>query len=265
MLPDLGLYLSIGAVAGTAAGLLGVGGGIVIVPALTWVLATRGLAPEQVGQVAVGTSLATILPTSLSSIWAHHQRGAVLWPYVARLTPGILAGSVLGAKVALALPSAWLQSAFGVFALIASARMLRAALRTEPIRDGHTSSAPRFLAPAGLGIGTFSSFFGIGGGTLTVPLLRAFDVGIRSAVGTSAACGLPIALAGATTFTFATPTPPIHGAVGYVLGTAWLGVALASIVTARLGAALAHRISRNRLQALFACLLAIAAVKMLLR
>lgn len=123
MLAEFLPYLFIGAFAGTIAGLLGVGGGLLIVPALALLLPARGVAPDVVMHLALGTSLATIVLTSVSSVTAHHRRGAVLWPVFARLTPGILAGAWLGATVAHALPAGTLRLVFGIFALLVALQM----------------------------------------------------------------------------------------------------------------------------------------------
>ena len=258
---DLLVYLVLGGVAGTLAGLLGVGGGLVIVPALLWVFRANGFDEAVVAHLAVGTSLGTIIPTSLSSIRAHHRRGAVLWPVVGRLAPGIVVGAWLGAAIADRLATAWLQRVVGAFALIVAAQLLRgerpAAHRGLP--------GPAGLAAVGTGIGSLSGLVGIGGGSLTVPFLTWCSVDIRRAVATSAACGFPIAVAGAIGFVaagwHAPGLPP--GSTGFLYWPALAGVAAASVLTAPLGARLAHSLPVAVLRRVFAAVLALVGAKLL--
>jgi uncharacterized membrane protein YfcA len=255
-------FLAVGSVAGVLAGLLGVGGGLIIVPALIWVFRGTGVADHVVAHLAVGTSLATIVATSLSSIRAHHARGAVRWPIVARLAGGIVAGTWLGAAVADQLPTAALQRAVGVFALLVAVQML-AGGRAEGHRD-----LPGTLGMTGAGavIGAVSGVVGIGGGSLTVPFLTWCRVGMREAVATSAACGFPIALAGTVGFVVtgldAPDLPP--GSTGFVSWPAFAGVALASILTAPVGAHLAHTLPVPVLKRVFAAVLVLVGAKLLL-
>jgi uncharacterized membrane protein YfcA len=256
------IYLSLGAVAGTVAGLLGVGGGLIIVPVLALVYAHLGVTEAVIMHLAIGTSLATIVMTSLSSVRAHHRRGAVLWPVVWRLTPGIVLGALLGAWLADALQSLWLQRFFGVFEL-AVAVLMAAGLKPAPHR-----ALPGAVGMVGAGgvIGTISAIVGIGGGTLTVPFLSWCNVAMRNAVATSAACGLPIAVAGAVGFILtgldARGLPPWSS--GYVYWPAFLGIVLASVAFAPLGAALAHRLPAAGLKRAFAILLVVIGIRFLL-
>ena len=254
--------LALGAVAGTLAGLLGIGGGIVIVPGLAWLLADGPVPPERLMQFAVGTSLATIVVTALASIRAHHQRGAVAWRTVARLTPGLVLGCALGAGLADRLASATLATVFGLFLLGVAARLalpgLPSARRPLPGWLGGTAY--------GGGIGSLSALLGIGGGTLTVPLLTWHGTDLRRAVATAAACGLPIALAGAGGYMLAglghTPWPA--AATGYVYWPAFAAVAPAAVLCAPLGARLAHSLPRTVLRRGFAAFVAIVGLRMLL-
>ncbi len=254
-------FLGLGALAGLLAGLLGVGGGLVIVPALAWWFDHQGLGGGQLMQLALGTSLASIVFTSLSSVAAHHRRGAVRWGEVARLAPGILIGALLGAALADALPSEQLRRVFALFELMVAVQMglsLRPrAARALPARLG--------MGAAGGGIGLVSSIVGIGGGTLTVPFLSWCGVVMREAVATSAACGLPIALAGALGYLLMgwgeAGLPP--GTLGYIHPQALLGIAAASVLFAPLGARLAHALPGAQLKRLFALLLALIGLRML--
>ena len=258
---DLISYLALGGVAGVLAGLLGVGGGLVIVPALLWVFRADGFAESVVVHLAVGTSLATIIATSLSSIRAHHRRGAVLWPVVRRLAPGIVVGAVLGAAIADRLATAWLQRVVGAFALTVAAQMLLGA-RAEAHRG---LPGPLGMGAAGSVIGAVSGLVGIGGGSLTVPFLSWCSVDIRRAVATSAACGFPIAVAGAAGFAAVgwgeSALPP--GSTGFLYWPAFAGVAAASVLTAPLGARLAHSLPVVALKRVFATVLALVGLKLL--
>lgn len=257
----LALYLVIGAAAGVMAGMLGVGGGVVIVPALAWALLARGVTPALVMHVAIGTSLATIVITSLSSIRAHQRRGAILWPVVGRLAPGIVIGTWIGAKIVDQLPAATLKLIFGVFLLSVATQMVFAG---QPAAHRGLPGRPALFG-VGAVIGAVSGVVGIGGGSLTVPFLGWCNVGIRNAVATSAACGFPIALAGALGFIVtgrdAAGLPP--WSLGYINGPAWLGIGCASMLFAPLGARLAHTLPMPLLRRVFALFLGVVGVRML--
>ena len=259
---EIAALACLGAAAGTIAGLLGVGGGIIVVPGLAFLLPLDTIPPERVMQIAVGTSLATIVATSLSSIRAHHRRQAVRWPIVARLTPGIVLGAALGALIADILPTRALAIVFGVFLILVSIRL---ALPGQPAPHRQLPGAPG-LAVWGTGIGALSSLLGIGGGTMTVPLLTWCNVPLRQAVGTSAAGGLPIALAGAVSFALAgwdTVGLPA-GATGYVYWAALLALAPATVLFAPVGARLAHTVPTHLLRQAFAVFVLIVGVRMLI-
>ncbi|GAB6040645.1 sulfite exporter TauE/SafE family protein [Endothiovibrio diazotrophicus] len=260
---DLLIYLPVGAVVGVIAGMLGVGGGLLIVPVLVWLFTRQGMAPEVVTHVAVGTSLATIVITSIASIRAHHKRGAVAWPTFGALTPGIVSGAFVGAWLAHRLPSGDLGTLFGVFELSVATQM-GLALRPRPHR---TLPGPAGLAAAGGVIGTLSAIVGVGGGTLTVPFLSWCNVEMRRAVATSAACGLPIAIAGAAGFVIngwgAAGLPDWSS--GYLYWPAFAGIVAASALTAPAGAWLAHTLPTDLLKRLFALFLLGLGLWMILR
>lgn len=262
ILPTLLLYLALGAFAGLMAGLLGVGGGLIIVPVLAGIFQHQQMSAAVIMHLAIGTSLATIVVTSVSSVRAHHQRGAVLWPVVWRLTPGIVIGAWLGAAVADALPSAVLSKIFAVFVLVVAAQM---AFGAKPAPHRELPGAPGMLATGGV-IGAVSAVVGIGGGSLTVPFLTWCNTAMRQAVATSAACGLPIALAGAIGFivTGLNAAELPAWSLGYVYGPALVGVAFASMLSAPLGAKLAHTLPAEVLKKVFAVFLMLIGVKMLL-
>lgn len=259
---ELALYLALGASAGLLAGLFGVGGGLIIVPVLAWVFAAHAMPADIIMHLAIGTSLASIWLTSLMSIRAHHKRGAVNWHLVRRLTLGIVIGALAGALIAEQLPTQSLKRIFGVFELFVAAQMLLGSRF-----QAHFNLPGRLgLNAAGGVIGVASAIIGIGGGTLTVPFLVWCRVSMIQAVATSAACGLPIAVAGAIGYIItgwnAEQLP--EWTTGYVYWPAWVGIVIASSVTAGFGARLAHKLPAARLRQLFAVLLFGMGVKMLL-
>ncbi len=255
-------YLLLGSVAGVLAGLLGVGGGLVIVPALAWLFFRAGLEPGVIMHLAIGTSLATIVFTSLSSVWAHHRRGAVLWDAFFRLAPGIMFGALLGAVLADRLPSDTLRWIFGWFELAVALQM---GLNLKPVPHRNLPG-DWGMAGAGSVIGLISAVVGIGGGTVTVPFLQWCNVTMRQAVATSAACGLPIAIAGAIGFVAlgwdASALPSWSS--GYLYWPALAGIVVASTAFAPLGARLAHRLPAAMLKRFFALFLAFLGLRMLL-
>jgi uncharacterized protein len=257
----LASLLVLGAVAGFAAGLMGVGGGMLLVPFLTVIFSAQGFTQGHVIHMAVATSLATILFTSVASVRAHHQRGAVLWRVVRVLAPGILIGSLAGAQVAALLPTVWLAYAFAIFLAFSATQMLRDS-RPKPHRE---LPPPAGMFAVGTGIGLISSFVGGGGGFVSVPFMLWCNVRIHNAVATSAALGFPIAAAGAIGYVIAgwtTPDLPPASA-GYIYLPALVTIAIASVITAPLGAKLAHSLDTRILKRVFAGLLYLLAAYML--
>ena len=254
-------YLLTGAVAGLMAGLLGIGGGLVIVPALALLFTSQEFAAATLMHYAVGTSLATIIPTSVSSLLAHHRRGSVHWPAVRGLTPGILVGALAGAWLAQQLSSAWLGVLFGVFEVLVALQLLAGA---RPAAHRALPGIAGMSVAGGL-IGGLSALLGNGGGTLTVPFLLWHRGDIRIAVGTAAACGLPIAVAGAAGFAVAgMPAGVSPGfSSGFIYWPAVAGVTLTSVLLAPMGARLAHYLPRQALQRTFAILLLLVGLKMI--
>jgi hypothetical protein len=259
---DLLLLVGMGAVAGILAGLLGIGGGIIIVPVLALVFQHQGVATGVLMHVSIGTSLATIVVTSLSSIHAHHRRGAVEWPVFRAITPGVVVGSLAGAATAKFLPGETLRIAFGVFMLLVAAQMAFA----RPPAPHRVLPGGVGLLGAGGGIGAVSAMMGVGGGSMTVPFLTWCNVSVRNAVATSAAVGLPIALAGSAGFIVTGWDVADRPAwsLGYVNGPAFLGIVVASTLFAPLGAKLAHSIPERALKRGFALFLTVLGLRLLL-
>lgn len=250
-----GLYLLLGAVAGVLAGLLGIGGGLVLVAALVWLLPGQGVPPELAVHVALATALASIILTGLSSARAHHRRGSVLWPTVAWLVPGLLVGGWLGSLLATRLEGEWLRGFIAGYCYLAAVQLGLDWPRAKQERP----DAPRgvgYTASGGV-IGAISALVGIGGGSMTVPLLVWRGVRPVRAVGTSSACGVAIALASAAGYAAHGPAPGSlpEGSWGYVFVPAAVGIALASVLTAPLGTRIAHHISGKALKAIFAVFL----------
>ncbi|HNR21701.1 MAG TPA: sulfite exporter TauE/SafE family protein [Steroidobacteraceae bacterium] len=263
-LPAFALALAgTGLVAGLIAGLLGVGGGIVIVPVLDAVLIGAGVAPEWSMNVAVATSLATIVPTSIASARAHHARGAVNWPLARRWGGPIVAGAFVGGLLAARASSAGLAALFGIVAAVVATRMFLPFdhLRLAP-------SPPRGLpgAATGTGIGALSAMLGIGGGTLAVPALTLAGEPIHRAVATAAFFGLLVSGPGTLAYLLALPAaelPP--GTVGLVNLPGVALIALATIVTVPLGARIAHALGPRALSMAFGAFLLMVAARMLWR
>lgn len=254
-------YLALGAVAGTLAGLFGIGGGLVIVPALAAAFAMHGVAEPVIMHLAIGTSLATIVITGSSSAWGHYKKGNVRRDWFMMLLPGLLLGAVSGVFIAGNLSSSALGSLFGVFLLIVAGRMIL----VKEVASGKIAPRRWVMVAAGAVIGGFSALFGIGGGTLSVPWLARCGATMTQAVGTSAACGMPIAVVGAATFIatgWGVPDLPA-GAIGYVMWPAFLAIVVTSVPFARVGVRLANVLPAKKLKIAFAVLLLVVGVRFL--
>jgi len=257
----------IGVFAGLLGGALGLGGGVVIVPPLIYLFQALGFDDAVVVQMAVGTSLATIIVTAGSSVRAHHRAGFVRWPLAWRLAVGIVIGALAGAVVADRLSGEMLTRLFGIFAILIAAQMLFSRRRAV-----HTGGGPERvpgsigLASVGTVIGGISSLFGIGGGSLTVPFLSWCRLPMQNAVAVSAACGLPIALAGSAGFVatgWGRPELPAWSS-GYVYLPAALAIVVTSFPMARVGARLSHRLPSDTLGRVFAAVLIVIGVELIL-
>ena len=266
------LYISLGAIAGLLAGLLGIGGGLIIVPVLILAVQHQGFSPEVLTHLAVGTSLATIAVTSTASAWEHNRHGSVHWATFVFLSLGIVVGSFLGVKTAGRLSGPTLQVLIGVFA-IAAAVKLSGIARFRQAGPKHDESSRQCKLPGtgelvGTGgvIGWVAAMFGIGGGLMTVPYLTWRDIRTRQAIGTSAACGFPIAIVGAITNIqegWQQAALPDFSS-GYVYWPAFFGIVITSTLFARLGAKLAHRLPAETLKRIFAVLLLLVGMKFII-
>lgn len=253
----------LGGVAGVLAGLLGVGGGLVLVAALAWGLPRLGIPPEAAMHAALASSLASIVFTAAASARAHARRGSVLWPTVRAMVPGLLVGGWLGTWVAVRLDGDVLRWVVAGYCAVAALQLLLSRPH-DAARDVTPPRGPA-ITGAGAGIGALSAVVGIGGGSMTVPLLVWRGVAPVRAVGTSSACGVAIGLASAVGYAFNAPAGalPEH-AWGYVYWPAALGVAAASVLAAPVGTRLAHGIGGTRLKQVFALFLIAVAVALAL-
>lgn len=272
------LALALGSFSGFLAGLLGIGGGIVLVPGLSLLVARVSGLPHDTGlKVAIGTSLAVIGFTAVSSMRAHHRRGAVRWDWVAWLAPGIVLGSFFAAQVASRVPADVLVLAFCGFVLFNAQRLWRGAGgvagragredAAPPGRAAQAGWASRLLG--GFAIGSAAALVGAGGAFISVPFLRHQRLAIHGAIGTSAALGLPVAVTGALAYAWTGQRDPelarSAAFVGYVHLPALAATAFGAVLAAPLGARMAHALDRRRLERAFSLLLTVLAAWMLWR
>lgn len=258
------LFPLLGIVAGLLAGLLGVGGGLVLVAALAWMLPMLGVPPEAAMHAALASSLASIVLTAAASARAHSRRGSVAWPTVAWMVPGLLLGGWLGSGVAVGIDGDVLRWIVAGYCLLAAAQLHFGGARKGDATD---SPGPRGLpmAAAGAGIGAVSAVVGIGGGSMTVPLLVWRGVVPVRAVGTSSACGVAIGLASAVGYAMHAPAGALpEYAIGYVYLPAAVGVAVASVLAAPWGTRLAHHLHGDVLKRVFVVFLVLVALSLLL-
>lgn len=255
------MYMAVGLVAGVLAGLLGVGGGLVIVPMLIFCFVRQGINPDMIMHIALGTSLASIIFTSISSFMSHHKRGAVDWKIVKNIIPGILIGTFLGTIVASRLSTGFLKAFFCIFLYSVATQMI-INKKPKPSRE-----MPEKAGMFGVGniIGIVSSLVGIGGGSLSVPFMLWCNVTAHRAIGTSAAIGFPIAVAGG--FGYIINNLNVEGlppySIGYVYLPALCFIVFMSMLTAPLGVRLAHALPVDKLKRIFAFFLYAVATKML--
>ncbi len=253
--------LLLGVGTGFLAGLLGIGGGMLMVPFITFILGTRGVGPDLAVKMAIATSMATIIFTSISSVRAHHKRGAVRWDIVKRLAPGIVAGSIVGSMGVFALLKGSSLAIFFALFVGFSATQMFLDRKPKPTRQ-----MPGTVGQFGAGgfIGFLSGLVGAGGGFISVPFMTWCNVAIHNAVATSAALGFPIAVANVAGYIISgqgvqgLPT----GAIGYIWVPGLAVIATASVFTAPLGAKAAHALPVKQLKKVFASILYVLAAYM---
>ena len=254
-------YAVLGGVAGFFAGLLGVGGGAIMVPVLALMFAAQGFPDAHLMHLALGTSMATIVFTSISSLRAHHSHGAVLWPIVRHIAPGIVVGTLLAAQVAARVPTRPLAIFFAAFISYVAVQMILN-VKPKPSRQ-----LPGALGMFGVGtfIGGISALVAIGGGSLSVPFMTWCNVKVHQAIGTSAAIGFPIALAGTIGYMisgYGADNLP-GGAIGFIYLPALAATVVTSMLVAPFGARVAHSLPVATIKKVFAGVLILLSAKML--
>ncbi len=250
----------LGGTVGVLAGLMGIGGGMIMVPFLVTAFAREGYPQDALIKMAIGTSLATIIFTSVSSIVTHHRLGGVRWPVVRALTPGIMVGALIGTQIVEHTPATIMMIGFSLFLLWSAWRLARRAPASPLIVNAPDPSGLR-LAGVGSGIGLLSSLVGAGGGFMTIPWLISKGMLPSRAIGSSAACGLPIALAGSIGYMLAGREFNLLGPViGFIHLPALFAIAAASVLSAPFGARLAHRLPAQTMRRLLAAMLTILAI-----
>lgn len=258
-LAELGSYLAIGAIVGFFAGLLGVGGGLVTVSALALIFSAHGFAPPYIMHLAVGTSLAAIVSGSWSSFRTHHRHHAVDWAIVRRMTPGLLVGVAAGAAISHFVSTAFLKYFFLAVMFLITAQMVFN-MRPKPSRDLPGAAG---LAAMGVLSGVLSSLMGGGAAAIGVPFLTWCNVSTHRAIGTVAAIGFPLSIAGTAAYALsgwnAAPLPP--WSLGFVYLPAAIGISVTSVIVAPYGARLAHRLKGATLRRIFAVFLVLTGLK----
>ena len=254
-------YFATGALVGFLAGLLGIGGGMTLVPVLAAMYAAQQFAPEHTVHLALGTGMASVMFTSSASVRAHHRLGGVDWALVRRLGPGMVAGTLLATALSGWLPQRTLALAFAAIVYVGATQIL---LGRKPSAARALPSMPALVA-IGLLIGVVCGLVSAGGAFITVPFMLVCGVSITTAIGTGAALGVPVAIVGTLGFVFSgwgvPELPP--WSLGFVYGPALLGIVAGSVLTAPMGARAAHRMPVATLRRIFATLLYLLATKML--
>lgn len=259
------LLFCLGGAVGVLAGLMGIGGGMIMVPFLIAAFTFEGYPAESLIKMALGTSLATIIFTSVASVWAHHNQGSVPWPIVKVMAPGIVLGALGGSQLVGLAPATLIALVFSGFLFWSAWSVALRAPRTSQIGSNQRIKRS-VLASGGLVIGAVSSVVGAGGGFMTIPFLIRRGLLPTRAVGCSAACGLPIAIAGTIGYIIAGANANLPGPViGFIHVPALLAIAAASVLTAPYGARLAHRLAPGKLKKVFGVILVTLATYMLIR
>jgi uncharacterized membrane protein YfcA len=255
------VYLLMGLFVGFFAGLLGIGGGLILVTLMVYLFTLQGFPADRLLHLALGTSIASIVFTSISSLRAHHKHGAVRWDILRMVIPGLVIGTLLGTVVADLLVSKYLAIFFVIFVYCSAIQMF-ANVKPKPTRQLPGKAG---MTAAAVIVGIVSSLVGVGGGVMTIPLMSLCNVPMRQTIGTSAALGLPIALAGTVGFVVTglgkDHLPALS--VGYVYLPAMVGIVIGTFVTVPWGARMAHALPVTWLKKIFAVILFILATKML--
>ncbi len=255
------VYLLMGLFVGFFAGLLGIGGGLILVTLMVYLFTVQGFPEDRILHIALGTSITSIVFTSISSLLAHHKHGAVRWDIVRAAVLGLIVGTLLGTLVADQLKSKYLAIFFVIFVYYSALQMF---INAKP-KPSRQLPGRLGLNLASVVIGVLSALVGVGGGVMTIPLMSMCNVPMRNAIGTSAALGLPIAIAGTIGYIVTglgkDHLPPFS--VGYVYLPALIGIVIGTLVTVPWGAKMAHTLPVSRLKKIFAVILFILATRML--
>lgn len=252
-------FVLLGLIAGFFAGLLGVGGGIVTVPVMSLlILPYLDFPSEHIMHIAVASSLAAIIPTSIMSAYGHHRQGGVVWPIAIKFTPGLLLGGISGALMASHISTDALQLGFAFFLIFVAIYMLFSPESWIQPVEGRD----KIFSGVSFPIAFLSAVLGVGGGTMTVPYLLWRGIDIRKAVGISAYCGLPIAIASSITFFVIQQSELIESQVDFLYLPAALGISLGSIFFAPIGAKFTQKLPVLKIKQLFAFVLVIASVEL---
>tara|TARA_B100001013_G_scaffold343709_1_gene272016 strand:+ start:1184 stop:2023 length:840 start_codon:yes stop_codon:yes gene_type:complete len=260
---ELFLYLLLGTFSGILAGLFGIGGGIIIIPSLFYIFKLLDFPEEYLSQMVIATSLGVIVFSSLSSTYSHHIRKGVIWSIIKIIAPSICLGSALGAITASYIPSSTLKGLVALFLIAVSIQM--AFQFPPPNQKPITNYAGPIIV--GSGIGWLSGIFGIGGGIFSVPYFHHRGLQMTESIGSSAACGIPIAISGSISYMMVgqSLTNLPEYSLGYVYLPGAIIVGLASVITARVGVRAAHRIKQRKLRIGFSLLVMIMGLNLLLR
>ena len=256
-------YLCLGAIVGFFAGLLGIGGGLIMVPVLSFIFSSQNFPPDRIMHLALGTSMAAIIFTSISSLYTHHTHKAVNWHIVKYIVPGIIVGTIGGTTLVSSLSSRFLSIILAIFIFYAATQIL---LNKTP-KPSRQLPGKVGMFTVGSIIGGISSLVAIGGGILTVPFLSNCNVRLQHAIGTAAAVGLPIAISGTIGYIVygivQTQVLPEYS-LGYVYLPALGGIVLVSTLTASIGARATHIIRVTTLRKIFVVLLYFLGTKILI-
>lgn len=260
---ELFFYILLGIFSGFLAGLFGIGGGVIIIPSFFFIFRWLGFPEEALTQIVLGTSLGVIVFSSLASTYSHHIRKAVVWSIIKIIAPSICVGSALGAITASYIPSSTLQGLVALFLVAVSIQM---AFQFPPPRQNPRTNLAGPIIIGG-GIGWLSGIFGIGGGVFSVPYFYHRGLQMTQSIGSSAACGIPIAISGSMSYMLvgSSLTHLPEYSIGYVYLPGSVLVGLASVVTAQIGVKAAHRIKPKKLRIGFALLVMIMGLNLLLQ
>ena len=257
---DIAIFLALGAFTGLLAGMFGIGGGSILVPALIFIFYGMGFEDTIVIYLAIGTSLTSIFFSSFSSAYSHHLKQSVEWALVIPLSIGMVIGAIIGSRYATSLASTDLKLIITVFLFVIGAEMIFNYSQFIISKTKKVLSISNVTAPVhGSWIGFLSAMIGIGGGSFTTPLMIAGGYNIRQGIGTAAACGAPIAIAGALGYSFfgqGNPNLPSLTS-GFIFWPAVAGISFASILTAKIGANFSHSLSEATLKRMFGIFLII--------